>query len=53
MSTYFIIGAGVAGRRAAEAIRERDAEGAIIMAEAQENASTPAPCWVSCWPGER
>ncbi|MEJ1353475.1 MAG: FAD/NAD(P)-binding oxidoreductase [Candidatus Sedimenticola sp. (ex Thyasira tokunagai)] len=43
MSTYFIIGSGVAGRRAAEAIRERDANGAIIMAEAQESALYTRP----------
>jgi len=35
MKQYVILGAGVAGRKAAEAIRRQDAEGDIIMVEEQ------------------
>jgi len=37
MKNYLILGAGVAGRRAAEAIREKDANGVITILEEQEN----------------
>ena len=35
MKQYVILGAGVAGRKAAEAIRRQDAESNIIMVEEQ------------------
>ncbi|VAX11799.1 hypothetical protein MNBD_GAMMA26-1267 [hydrothermal vent metagenome] len=37
MKQYLILGAGVAGRRAAEAILERDTDGLITILEEQEN----------------
>ncbi len=35
MTQYLILGSGIAGRRAAEAIRERDASGEIVMIDEQ------------------
>lgn len=43
MKRYLILGAGVAGRRAAEAIREKDAEGEITLVDEQQEVLFARP----------
>ena len=46
MTEYLILGSGIAGRRAADAIREHDAEGEITIIDEQANPFYARPMLV-------